>query len=64
MPDNEKWSFFESLDEMVYVSCKPTSLMRDLEILYEAGYEVKRCCLVDMFPNTTGVETIVLLSRA
>ena len=50
------------VDEMVYVSCKPTSLMRDLEMLYEAGYEVKRCCLVDMFPNTTGVETIVLLS--
>ncbi len=52
------------VDEMVYVSCKPTSLMRDLEMLYEAGYEVKRCCLVDMFPNTTGVETMVLLRRA
>lgn len=52
------------VDEMVYVSCKPTSLMRDLEMLYEAGYEVKRCCLVDMFPNTTGVETVVLLQRA
>lgn len=52
------------VNEMVYVSCKPTSLMRDLEMLQEAGYVVKRCCLVDMFPATTGVETVVLLQRA
>ena len=51
------------VDEMVYVSCKPTSLMRDLVMLQEAGYAVKRCCLVDMFPMTTGVETVVLLSK-
>ena len=51
------------VDEMVYVSCKPTSLMRDLVMLQEAGYAVKRCCLVDMFPGTTGVETVVLLSK-
>ena len=51
------------VDEMVYVSCKPTSLMRDLVMLQEAGYAVKRCCLVDMFPGTTGVETVCLLSR-
>lgn len=51
------------VNEMVYVSCKPTSLMRDLVMLQEAGYEVKRCCLVDMFPATTGVETVVLLQR-
>ncbi len=49
--------------EMVYVSCKPTSLVRDLDILREAGYEVKRCCLVDMFPGTRHVETVCLLSR-
>ena len=52
------------VDEMVYVSCKPTSLMRDLVMLQEAGYAVKRCCLVDMFQGTTGVETVVLLQRA
>lgn len=51
------------LDEMVYVSCKPTSLIRDLQILKEAGYHVKRCCLVDMFPGTVHCETITLLSR-
>ena len=52
-----------NVDEMVYVSCKPTSLMRDLLVFREAGYEVKRCCLVDMFPGTAHVETVVLLGR-
>ena len=52
-----------NVDEMVYVSCKPTSLMRDLLVFKEAGYEVKRCCLVDMFPGTVHVETVVLLSK-
>ena len=52
-----------NVDEMVYVSCKPTSLMRDLLVFREAGYEVKRCCLVDMFPGTVHVETVVLLSQ-
>ena len=51
------------VEEMVYVSCKPTSLMRDLLVFREAGYEVKRACLVDMFPGTVHVETVVLLSR-
>ena len=51
-----------NVDEMVYVSCKPTSLMRDLLVFREAGYEVKRCCLVDMFPGTVHVETVVKLS--
>lgn len=51
------------VNEMVYISCKPTSLMRDLAILQEAGYEVKRCCLVDMFPGTVHTESIVKLVR-
>lgn len=52
-----------NVDEMVYVSCKPTSLMRDLLVFREAGYEVKRACLVDMFPGTVHVETCVILGR-
>lgn len=52
-----------NVDEMVYVSCKPTSLMRDLLVFREAGYEVKRACLVDMFPGTVHVETVCLLGR-
>lgn len=52
-----------NVDEMVYVSCKPTSLMRDLLVFREAGYEVKRCCLVDMFPGTVHVESVVAIQR-
>lgn len=50
-------------DEIIYISCKPTSLMRDLQEFYKSGYEVKRCCLVDMFPGTVHVETVVKLVR-
>ena len=51
------------VEQLVYISCKPTSLARDLVPLQEAGYEVKRVCLVDMFPQTVNVETVVLMSR-
>ena len=50
-------------EKMVYVSCKPTSLVRDLEMLLGRGYRVERVRLVDMFPQTVHVETIVLLQR-
>lgn len=49
--------------EIVYVSCKPTSLARDLEIFQQEGYLVERVKLMDMFPRTVHVETVVLLSR-
>ena len=49
--------------QMVYISCKPTSLARDLEVLQARGYQVERVCCVDMFPNTVHVETVVLLSH-
>lgn len=49
--------------EIVYVSCKPTSLARDLQEFQAAGYEVKRVRLMDMFPRTVHVETVVLLSK-
>lgn len=48
---------------MVYISCKPTSLARDLVTLQARGYEVERVCCVDMFPGTGHVETVVLMSR-
>lgn len=46
---------------MVYVSCKPTSLARDLAVLIKAGYQVEKSCAVDMFPATGNIETVVLL---
>ena len=50
-------------EKMIYISCKPTSLARDLVVLQAKGYEVTRVCCVDMFPGTTQVETICLLSK-
>lgn len=49
--------------EIVYVSCKPTSLARDLEIFQQEGYQVERVKLMDMFPRTVHVETVCLLSK-
>lgn len=49
--------------EIVYVSCKPTSLARDLQIFEVNGYKVKKVKCVDMFPKTVHVETVVLLSK-
>lgn len=50
--------------QMVYISCKPTSLIRDLEILISNGYQIKQICCVDMFPSTANIETICLLSKS
>lgn len=51
------------IDRMVYISCKPTSLVRDLEVFLENGYVVERAVAVDQFPWTANVETVILLSR-
>ena len=48
---------------IVYVSCKPTSLARDLEIFEANGYMPVKGCCCDMFPNTVHVETVVLLNN-
>ena len=49
------------VDHMIYISCKPTSLARDLEVLLARGYVVDKVQCVDMFPNTVHVETVCLL---
>ena len=51
------------VNRIVYVSCKPTSLVRDLGPLMEAGYRVVKMCGVDMFPFTANCETVCLLSN-
>ena len=51
------------VENMVYISCKPTSLARDLQIFMNRGYRVEKICCVDMFPNTYHIETVVLLSQ-
>ena len=51
------------VDEMVYISCKPTSLVRELEIFKARGYKVVKVCAIDQFVNTLHVEVVSLLSR-
>ena len=51
------------VDHMIYISCKPTSLARDLEVLLARGYVADKIQCVDMFPNTVHVETVCLLSK-
>lgn len=48
---------------VVYVSCGPESLARDLKYLTKHGYRMKECTPVDMFPFTRHVETVCLLSK-
>ena len=50
-------------ERIVYVSCDSATLARDLKVLAEGGYEVKRVRAVDQFAHTTHVETVVLLSK-
>lgn len=50
-----------NVDRLVYISCKPTSLARDLEILLEHGYRMERVAAIDQFPWTGNVEVVCLL---
>ena len=50
-------------EKIGYVSCDPATLARDIKIFGEKGYKVLEVTPVDMFPNTTHVETVVLLGR-
>lgn len=51
------------VNNIVYVSCKPASLARDLEAFKFSGYRLIKACCVDMFPQTGHVECVALLSR-
>ena len=51
------------VERIVYISCKPTSLVRDLEAFLGNGYRVERAVAVDQFPWTANVETVCLLSK-
>ena len=48
---------------IVYVSCNPATLARDLAIMKTLGYEAREIQPVDLFPQTSHVETVVLMSR-
>jgi 23S rRNA (uracil1939-C5)-methyltransferase len=48
---------------ILYISCEPSTLARDLKILRQGGYAVRKIQPLDMFPQTFHVETVVLLAR-
>jgi len=50
-------------ERIIYVSCNPSTLARDLKMLREGGYEIKEIQPVDMFPHTAHVECVVRLCR-
>lgn len=61
-------TLLDTIDEMkisrvVYISCEPSTLARDLRILKEKGYHISKIQPVDMFPETSNVETAVLLCK-
>ena len=49
--------------DIIYVSCKPTSLARDIEKFYDKDYRLVKMSMVDMFPFTTGIETVCLFVK-
>ncbi len=49
--------------KVVYISCNPETLARDLNMLIHKGYKVKKICPVDMFPHTNHIECVVLLTK-
>ena len=49
--------------KIVYVSCNPTTQARDAKVLVENGYIISRAVMVDMFPHTPHIETVLLFSK-
>lgn len=49
--------------EIIYVSCNPVSLVRDLKVILGSGYKIEKVKLMDMFPHTGHVETVILMTR-
>jgi 23S rRNA (uracil1939-C5)-methyltransferase len=59
----ERLAKFKRLQRIVYVSCNPQTLARDLALLVAGGFVVRQAALVDMFPQTGHCEAVVRLSR-
>lgn len=51
------------VEHILYISCKASSLARDLEVFLARGYRARRCVAIDQFPWTAGVETVCLMEK-
>ncbi len=60
----EKISSVESLNKIVYVSCNPATLSRDISSFYKRGFKLKDLYMLDMFPQTYHIESIAILERS
>ena len=63
--DEEMLSLINTIspEKLVYVSCNSSTLARDVKILKDLGYNLSKCCAVDMFPHSMHVECVVRLCR-
>src|SRR5699024_8819428 len=50
-------------ERIVYVSCNPSTMARDVKVLVEAGYKIKEVQPVDMFPNKSQIECVIGMQR-
>ena len=62
-PDMTNYLHKLKAKKIIYVSCNPTTQARDAKILAEKGYSIKKSSMVDMFPHTPHIETVVLFSK-
>jgi len=62
-PDMTNYLHKLKAEKIIYVSCNPTTQARDAKILAEKGYHIKKASMVDMFPHTPHIETVVLFSK-
>lgn len=62
-PTALKYAIDFNAPQIIYVSCNPKSLINDLKILSEGGYKIKKVKLMDLFPGTPHVESVVLITR-
>lgn len=53
----------DDVEEIVYVSCNPSTLGRDLQVLSRKGFQVEETIFVDMFPQTAHIESVTLLKQ-
>ena len=57
------WVVKTKAKQVVYISCHPSTMVRDLKVLAEAGYKMIAAGVMDMFPHTAHVEAIALLEK-